>query len=100
MTDYVNEYLAAQKDGTIRTAVVPRFRCADGTSLSVQASEGHYSSPREDTGPWTHVEVWCVVSPAGRACHPRSFGENTGQPYTFVPVAKVNAYIRRHGGAA
>jgi hypothetical protein len=100
MTDYVNEHLAKHKTGTKPRYVVPKIRCADGTTLSVQASEGHYCSPRENEGPWTAVEVWRVHSASGRACHPRSFGENTGDPYGWVPVSVVNAYIRRHGGVA
>jgi hypothetical protein len=98
MIDYVNTYLAQHKDGTIKTAVVPRLKCADGTQLSVQASSAHYCSPREDTGPWGAVEVWCISSPKGNPCYPRSFGKYEGDPYGWVPVSVVNAYIHRHGG--
>ena len=31
--------------------------CADGFEMSVQASRGHYCSPREDVGPYTTVEI-------------------------------------------
>jgi hypothetical protein len=36
---------------------VPAIRCGDGTELSIQAGEMVYSLPRNNTGPWTHVEV-------------------------------------------
>ena len=94
MTDYVNEYLA-----TARRPIAEHMRCADGTKLSVQASRGHYSKPRSDTGPWTHVEVWCVTGPSGMSIRLPSWGDG-GQddPYAYVPVEKVNAFIERHGG--
>ena len=31
--------------------------CKDGFSMSVQAGERHYSSPRNNTGPWESVEI-------------------------------------------
>ena len=40
-----------------RRYVVDRIVCADGHTLSVQASETHYCTPRDNRGPWTHVEV-------------------------------------------
>lgn len=96
MTDYVNEYLAkAQRP------VAPHMRCADGTKLSVQASRGHYSKPRSDTGPWTHVEVWCITGPKGNNVRPTTWAEwynGSCDPYSYVPIEKVNAFIKRHGG--
>jgi len=35
----------------------PRVVCKNGFSLSVQASQYRYCSPRSDTGPYTHVEI-------------------------------------------
>lgn len=34
-----------------------RVVCADGFTLSVQASDFHYCTPRSKEGPWTHFEV-------------------------------------------
>jgi hypothetical protein len=34
--------------------------CRDGTVFSVQASEFTYCKPRNNTGPWTHVEVMTI----------------------------------------
>jgi len=96
--DYVNEYLAKAK-AKEGTSVVEHMRCADGTTLSVQASRGHYCRPKSHTGPWTHVEVWCIVGPKGMSIRLPSWGDG-GQydPYAYVPVEKVNAFIERHGG--
>jgi hypothetical protein len=102
MTDYVNEYLAEAK-AKEGTWVVEHMRCADGTTLSVQASKGHYSKPHSDTGPWTHVEVWCIVGPKGNSVRPTTWAEwynGRSEPYSYVPIEKVNAFIKRHGGLA
>jgi len=34
-----------------------RLECNDGFSLSVQAGQSHYCAPRDNAGPWTHVEL-------------------------------------------
>lgn len=36
---------------------VPHVICEDGTHISIQAGPYMHSSPRDDTGPWTHLEV-------------------------------------------
>ena len=41
---------------------VPHIYCEDGTEISVQAGRYMHSLPREDEGPWTHVEV-CINNP-------------------------------------
>lgn len=93
MKDYVHEHFA-KHSGPVRRHLV----CADGTTMSVQASKFHYCSPREDTGPWGCVEVWCIRGPHGRTIYPRSFGGGKDEPYSFVPVSVVNKFIHRHGG--
>ena len=67
--------------------------------MSVQASSNHYCSPREDEGPWTHVEVgypnrvepllweWAEVK-----------GAWTDTVYPRVPVEVVAAVVELHGG--
>ncbi len=79
-----------------------RTKCADGFTLSIQASETHYCSPRENEGPWTAVEVGY---PSER---PEPWGVwveyaedpeiPTGTVYGWVPVALVRQLIDLHGG--
>lgn len=102
MIDYVNQHLAKHKS-SLRDAgrlwqVVPHVTCADGATLSVQASSAHYCCPRRDDGPWIEVEVWLVASAKGRKIILPSFGNNHNDPYSYVPVELVNKFIRRHGG--
>ncbi len=103
MQDYVNDWLESQKAGKtdFERLSVPRMTCKDGTTLSVQASRGHYCSPRGDEGPWSSVEVWLVEGPSGRTIYPRSFGGGGRDgPWGWVPVNLVNLFIKRHGGMA
>lgn len=37
--------------------VMPHVCCMDGTTMSVQVGNGLYCTPRDNNGPYTHVEV-------------------------------------------
>ena len=84
----------------------PRTPCTDGTSLSIQASQDHYCSPREDEGPYSCVEVGFIRDATGAPLSPpeswREYGD--GQfplsVYGYVPVGLVEAFIAEHGGRA
>ena len=73
--------------------------CADGFTMSVQASEDMYSCPRENTGPYTSVEV-------GYPSEPEELLEQYAEDpeklvdtvYPFVPVATVGLVLAKHGG--
>ena len=74
--------------------VAPTVVCKDGSELSVQASWGHYCTPRDNFGPYTHVEVWC---------HSGSTPITEFSYYEDGPSAQVNIdavveYIDNRGG--
>lgn len=74
--------------------------CNDGTKLSVQASRSHYCIPRNDFGPYTHVEVdYPTAVPHDDML---AFAEDIECPtetvYGYVPVGIVNEFIQTHGG--
>ena len=80
-----------------------RIECNDGITLSVQASEHHYSRPRDNYGPYALVEVgFPSVEP------PESWAEyfdgnwktddRTDSVYGYIPVELVREYIEAHGG--
>jgi hypothetical protein len=82
-----------QMQGYTYKKVAPRITCQDGTTLSVQASENHYCTPRSNYGPYSHVEVWCVTAPF------TEFDYNTdGEPASQVPIEQVVQFIDNHGG--
>ena len=77
----------------------PRIICKDNTTLSIQASKMHYSTPREDNGPYTHVEVGypSVIPPKTWAEY--ADGEYpSSNVYGYIPIELVNEYIELHGG--
>ncbi len=90
----------------------PRIVCADGFSLSVQASSFHYCLPREN-GPedwWNYyaeVEVGQVRDKDGELFDVSKGGwsreyvldDGTCAVYAYVPVDDVLEFIASHGGA-
>lgn len=91
----VNEHL--NKNRASRLA--PSVRCVDGFNMSVQASSGHYCSPRNDVGPWVTVEVGF---PSQKCDDLMPYAENADDPcgtvYGWVPVEVVEKVIADHGG--
>lgn len=71
--------------------------CADGTSLSVQASENHYCTPRDNQGPYSEVEVWCI-SPMPEPGLITEFDYSPDEPSGYVPIEAVAQFIDAHGG--
>lgn len=107
-----------------RKLVEDAIVCKDGTTLSVQASDGHYCSPRNNRGPWTAVEVgfpsvkppdswqqyaeeWTrkqdwfsfVIPFLGKKIAISRYVDNsTGTVYAWIPVQLVRDFIYIHGG--
>ena len=69
-----------------------RVVCKDGTTISVQASAFHYCTPRSNSGPYTHVEVWCA------SVIPTEFDYDEDEPTAQVPIELVAQFIDNHGG--
>jgi len=76
--------------------VAPVLKCKDGTTASIQASKDHYSEPREDFGPYTEVEVWCIRN----AAEVTEFDYSDDEPSAYVPIEQVVQFINNHGGIA
>lgn len=78
----------------------PRIICVDEESLSVQASEFAYCSPRDNFGPYTQVEVgFPSVEPQESMME---YCEEPDKPtetvYGYVPIEIVQEFIQLHGG--
>lgn len=88
-----DEYIGRMKPLT------PRIHCMDGTTLSVQASEFTYCSPRLNYGPWSQVEVGFpskhlpLLDP-----YQDGDGDPTDSVYGYVPIEIVEACIEACGG--
>ncbi len=90
----LQKHLANKIDTDDSYEVSEHVTCKDGTTLSVQASSGHYSIPRDNEGPYTHVEVWCVYVPV------TEFEYSDEEPSGYVPIESVVKFIDNHGGFA
>lgn len=103
----LNAYLMQGRDvndfelvnGKISPSLSKRIVCADGLSLSVQASTYSYCSPRENIGPWNQVEVGF---PSSKVDEIMSYAEDPNDPtetvYGWVPIRLVEEIIESHGG--
>lgn len=81
-------------------SVRPHLECNDGTTLSVQASESHYCTPRvngKPDGGYTSVEVWCCSTTEGMTAEWAEY-QSGDDPWAFLPVALVEKYVDFHGG--
>jgi hypothetical protein len=79
----------------------PRLYCMDGTTLSVQAGESNYCSPRDNIGPWTRVEVGFPSKHFPLLDEYKDGGESdspTESVYGFVPIEIVEKCIEECGG--
>lgn len=77
--------------------------CNDGVlSMSVQASRLHYSTPRTDEGPYTHVEVGFPSVKPPQSWAEYCDGDFETKPcdtvYAYVPLELVAEFIELHGG--
>ena len=90
MNDIVNKFLVEKKG----SFYAPEMVCADGFKMSVQASGGHYCSPRENYGPYTAVEV---LPDKGEEMFDGRY-DATGEICGWCPVDVVVAVIEKHGG--
>ncbi len=74
----------------------PRIVCKDGSSISVQASEFTYCTPRENKGPYTEVEVGYPQGEVPASWKPYNNEEDS--IYAYLPIELVEEFITLHGG--
>lgn len=72
---------------------VSAITCRDGTRFSVQASDFTYCKPRNNTGPWTHVEVMTLTDDVV----PRNWEQDESKIGGFVPIEAVAQEILDRG---
>lgn len=90
----LNEYIATEKAKTHAILPIAAVVCVDGFTISVQASRNHYCEPRENDGPWTHVECG-FPSEAVPTIEDYKDGESV---FAGVPIELVEELIASHGG--
>ena len=82
-----------------RSGMTKSILCNDGFRMSVQASESHYCSPRNNSGPWTEVEIGfpLILEPL-LFDYAETKGQWTNTVYPYVPIELAAAVIEVHGG--
>lgn len=78
----------------------PGIVCRDGATVSLQASEYHYCTPRNNDGPYTHIEAgYPSVMPPDSWL---PYAENAEKPldtvYDYLPLQLAQEFIDAHGG--
>jgi hypothetical protein len=73
---------------------------ADGHTMSIQASEFHYCTPRQDSGPYSTVEVGFpdFVPSAEFMEYAEDQHNAMGTVYGYLPIEVLEAEIETHGG--
>jgi hypothetical protein len=78
---------------------IPALECKDGFSVSMQTGKFLYCEPRDNAGPWTHVELGF---PSGYEEELMEYAEDkdrpTGTVYGWVPLELVARVVTAHGG--
>lgn len=98
-----NEFLRKTFSKTIfgTAALRPEAVCADGFTLSIQASSMHYCRPSKDLqgGDYSKVELGNLSETVEEFL---PYAENEACPlftvYGYVPIEIVNAVLAKHGG--
>lgn len=106
----LNAMFAKRSTGITKRAieageVAPRLKpiyCADGSSISVQASREHRCFPRTDFGPYERVEVGFPSVNPPESWAEYCLGDFEKKPldavYTQIPIELVAQFIDMHGG--
>jgi hypothetical protein len=81
----------------------PRIVCNDGESVSIQASEMHYCSPRKNClKSYQNVEAGypSVIPPKSwfKYAESRRYDELTATVYGYIPIEIAQEFIDIHGG--
>ena len=77
----------------------PAIICADGFTVSVQASDFHYCTPRDNKGPYVTFELGFPSSKEESLMPYVEDADNpTGTVYAQVPEKVVLDLINVHGG--
>lgn len=94
----INEYVKNNRINPLSLfPLVKELICADGFSMSVQASKSHYCTPRETNADYYHSME--VGYPSSEEDSLQIFKERNGSDiYGYVPIEIIDAIIIKHGG--
>ena len=93
-------------NGVMKVSRNPKLVCKDGFTMSVQAGESLYSSPRDVADKYEQAEVGFPSSPEPLIVKYAEDWEVEGDDdqhlcdtvYPYVPVELIDEVIHKHGG--
>lgn len=102
LTRNVKVISPSRMDGFSYRSPTPQVTCMDGTTLSVQVGSSLYCQPRDNNGPYTHVEVGYPSKPFEQLLEYIDGNVDTDNPcdavYGYVPIEIVDEIIESCGG--
>lgn len=100
IADYMMDPANEASGSTKYFRLTKRLECNDGFHISVQASEGAYSSPRYNKGPWYEFELGFPSEKPNDEI--MSYAEQPEIPtqtvYGYVPTDAIDRLLAEHGG--
>ena len=101
VSDFIFNKTEVSSDIYPLRSIAPKMKMNDGFEMSVQASRGHYCSPRDNRGPWHAFEIG-YPSEEERllAEYAEDADKLTDTVYGYVPLEVILAVIEKHGGLA
>lgn len=98
LIDYLEDNVTCNSTFTRLTKSVT---CNDGLTMSIQASEGHYCSPRK-TLPYSEYLEFEIGYPSEKVELFMPYVEDENNPtdtvYAHVPINVIEEVISKHGG--
>ena len=102
---FIKEY-SINPNGVMKVSRNPKLVCKDGFTMSVQAGQSLYSSPRDVADKYEQAEVGYPSSPEPLIVKYAEDWEIEGDDaqrlcdtvYPYVPVELIDEVIHKHGG--
>lgn len=89
----LKEFVKITYNKTERFTVRPRIVCEDGFSISIQGSDGHYCTPRQNLEWYVEMEVGFPSE------EEPLLNDNDGDDvFGYVSVLTIEKIIKKHGG--
>jgi hypothetical protein len=94
----LNDHVKSGSTFGLTRGPAPHITCADGWTVSIQASTYHYCSPRDDFGPYTSFELGFPSALEPELAPYAEDPDTTKTVFARVPLETVLMLINRHGG--
>ena len=99
ISEFIKKHQSITANQNMPFRPLPHIVCNDGLTFSVQASQYHYCTPREDNCEYSEVEIGFPSQKIEQLMRFAEDADNpTGTVYGWVPIEVVDEIISEHGG--